>query len=90
MKWYRLAAKQGDADAQANLGVAYHNGKGVAQNYREAYIWHSIAAGNGIQSSVKNRDDDAKIVVLPRTWRARKPKPRAGWREIRKRAESGK
>ena len=29
VKWYRLAAEQGDADAQANLGtMAYHNGKG--------------------------------------------------------------
>ena len=49
MKWYRLAAEQGNAD---RAGQSRHAGyaqwpKGVAQNYKEAYIWHSIAAGNG-------------------------------------------
>ncbi len=29
VKWYRLAAEQGDANAQFNMGVAYGNGKGV-------------------------------------------------------------
>jgi len=28
-KWYRLAAEQGYAPAQANLGVMYRNGEGV-------------------------------------------------------------
>ena len=30
VRWYRLAADQGDADAQYNLGVMYANGEGVA------------------------------------------------------------
>jgi len=29
MKWYRLAAEQGHAKAQYNLGVMYYNGEGV-------------------------------------------------------------
>lgn len=40
----------------------YHNGQGVAQNYKEAYIWHSIAAANGYEDSVKYRNDDAKLL----------------------------
>ena len=31
VKWYRKAAEQGDADAQANLGSAYGAGRGVRQ-----------------------------------------------------------
>ena len=29
VKWYRLAAEQGNAAAQSNLGVMYARGKGV-------------------------------------------------------------
>ena len=34
--WYRLAAEQGNAKAQYNLGWMYVNGEGVAENYRKA------------------------------------------------------
>ncbi len=36
LKWYRLAAEQGHADAQNNLGVMYSYGDGVPQDYQEA------------------------------------------------------
>ena len=36
VKWYRLAADQGDARAQFNLGFMYGTGQGVPQNYAEA------------------------------------------------------
>ena len=36
VKWYRLAAEQGNANAQYNLGVMYDNGEGVPQDYKEA------------------------------------------------------
>jgi len=29
VKWFRLAAKQGDAGAEFNLGVLYAEGRGV-------------------------------------------------------------
>ena len=32
IKWYRKAAEQGDADAQASLGWMYSNGEGVTQD----------------------------------------------------------
>ena len=43
-KWFRLAADQGYAPAQYNLGVMYTNGWGVPQNYDEATKWHALAA----------------------------------------------
>ena len=36
LKWYRLAAQQGDVDALYNLGVMYSNGIGVRQDYQIA------------------------------------------------------
>jgi len=47
MKWYRLAAEQGNAIAQANLGVMYEDGEGVPQDYKEAAKWYRLAAEQG-------------------------------------------
>lgn len=38
-------ARTGDADAQCSLGVRYHNGKGVSQNFRISVKWYRRAAG---------------------------------------------
>ena len=38
VKWYSLAAEQGDADAQTNLGVMYANGEGVLQDNVYAHM----------------------------------------------------
>jgi hypothetical protein len=43
-KWYTLAAKQGDADAQYNLGVMYHKGQGPLENHKPALKWFTLAA----------------------------------------------
>jgi TPR repeat protein len=48
MKWYRLAADQGNADAQFYLGLLYDNGKGVPQDYAEAVKWLRKAADQGL------------------------------------------
>ena len=37
MRWYRLAAEQGLADAQNNLGLMYANGEGLPDDYVLAY-----------------------------------------------------
>jgi uncharacterized protein len=47
VKWYRLAAEQGNANAQYNLGVMYDNGDGVVQDYAEAVKWYRLAAEQG-------------------------------------------
>ena len=44
VRWYRMAAEQGDATAQVNLGLMYANGRGVPQNNTEAVRWFRMAA----------------------------------------------
>jgi TPR repeat protein len=43
-RWFRLAAENGFAEAQANLGYMYLYGKGVSPNYFEALDWYNKAA----------------------------------------------
>ena len=47
IKWYRLAAEQGAAIAQSNLGWMYANGHGVLKDYNEAIRWYRLAAEKG-------------------------------------------
>ena len=44
MRWLRRAADQGDAPAQANVGVMYNFGQGVRQDYVAAHMWMNLAA----------------------------------------------
>ena len=44
MRWYRSAADQGFAVAQYNLGFMYANGRGLTQNYVDAYLWFNLAS----------------------------------------------
>ena len=56
MKWWKLAAEQGYADAQSNLGVMYRDGQGVPQDDKTAVKWWKLAAEQGnarAQSSLK-------------------------------------
>jgi TPR repeat protein len=46
-KWYRLAADQGDALAETNLGLMYNFGDGVPQDYAEAVKWYRLGANHG-------------------------------------------
>ena len=41
------AAEQGDAEAQATLGVMYQKGEGVPQDYAEAVKWYRRSAEQG-------------------------------------------
>jgi TPR repeat protein len=78
-KWYRMAAKQGNALAQNHLGSIYADGRGVPQDYAEAYFWLSLASANGSHSSTNGVDDRdlaashlTKTVLLQTQERARK------------------
>lgn len=44
---YRVAAEQGVAVAQHNLGIMYDNGQGVPQDSKEAIKWWKLAAEQG-------------------------------------------
>ena len=52
MRWYRLAAEQGDADAQYYLGIGYATGHGVEKNAEKAKDWFWKAIRQGHQDAV--------------------------------------
>jgi TPR repeat protein len=54
VKWYTLAAEQGNAIAQFNLGVMYANGQGVPKDYTIAVRWYRFAAEQGNASAQSN------------------------------------
>ena len=47
VKWYTLAAEQGNAFAQYNLGQMHRDGVGVSKNYETAAQWFRLAAEQG-------------------------------------------
>ena len=57
VKWYRLAAEQGNANAQSSLGGMYGMGRGVIQDWVYAHMWGSLAATNGDGLGGMLRDD---------------------------------
>ena len=61
VKWFTLAAEQGDAFAQRDLGLMYARGEGVPQDNIYAHMWYNIAAISGkSKNASKNRDNIAK------------------------------
>ena len=54
LKWYRLAAEQGHAKAQYNLGWMYFNGNGVPEDDKEAVKWYRLAAGPEVLAQPSN------------------------------------
>ncbi|MGE4610856.1 MAG: tetratricopeptide repeat protein [Paracoccaceae bacterium] len=59
IKWYRLAAEQGDPAAQFALALMYEKGLGVQSNVL-AHIWYNIASANGLKNAGERRDERAK------------------------------
>ena len=55
MKWYRMAAEQGDKGGQFNLGLMYDRSQGVPHDFKEAVKWHRLAAEQG--------DGDAQLFL---------------------------
>ena len=47
MRWYRMAADRGNAQAQVAIGNLYGEGQGVPQDYGEAMRWFRLAANQG-------------------------------------------
>ncbi len=47
LRWWRLAANQGHADAQTRLGMCYLHGLGVARDLEQAALWLKQAAQQG-------------------------------------------
>ena len=54
VKWYRAAAKQGDASAQYSLGYCCQYGIGVEQDEEEAIEWYWLSAKQGNADAQNN------------------------------------
>ena len=87
MRFFRLAADQGHARAQGNLGVMYGTGDGVPQDYLQAHMWFDLAASRMAsghrQHAVDGRDRAAGLMNptqiaeagrLAREWDAAHPR----------------
>lgn len=69
VKWLRLAADQGDAGAQNNLGVLYMQGDGVKEGHKEAAKLFRRAADQGIPSAQANIGSCyAQGAGVPQSW----------------------
>lgn len=47
VRWFLAAADRGDREAQFQLGVRYHSGRGVVRDDLEAARWFQLAADQG-------------------------------------------
>ena len=54
LRLWRLAAEQGNASAQHNLGAMYDKGRGVPQDYAEAAKWFRLPAKQGNAQAQNN------------------------------------
>ena len=87
VRWYRLAAEQGDAGGQAQLGFMYAKGAGIPQDDVQAHTWFNLWAsrstGEARENAVKFRDqvadrltpeDRSEAQRLAREWDAAHPR----------------
>ena len=72
MRWFRLAAEQGLAAAQAALGGMYVFGKGVPEDDVQAYAWLSIAAAQGREESKNLKETIAEVMTRAQIVEAQK------------------
>jgi len=63
LKWLRLAADQGDALAQCNLGLVYAEGWGVPKDLVRALMWFNLSAAQGDQDAATNRQNIAPLIT---------------------------
>jgi hypothetical protein len=54
IKWLKMAASEGHAESQYNLGLAYYHGKGVKKDLAVAADWYRGAGLNGQVKSQRN------------------------------------
>ena len=54
MKYCRIAAERGNADAMNDIGVMYEKGQGVTKDYAEAVKWYRKAAEQGLDWGQNN------------------------------------
>lgn len=64
VRLYRRSASVGGSDAQMRLGDLYASGRGVQQNFNQAYMWYGLAlrAGN---SEAKTKQEEVAARLQP-------------------------
>ncbi len=72
MKWYRLAAEQGDSSSSHMFAKIYLNGNGVIQDYIRAHMWFNLAARKGEEKARENREEVTKTMTLSQIAEAQK------------------
>ena len=65
VRWYRLAAEQGDVTAQYSLGVMYATGEGVSEDLAITYARYNVAGAQGMDFA-----NESKNAVAERMTRA--------------------
>jgi TPR repeat protein len=65
IQWYYKAAMQGQPDAQHALGKHYYDGKGIAQDYRQAWFWYALSAKYSHKGGYSDDRDEASQHVPP-------------------------
>lgn len=55
-KWIRKAADNGVTDAMYEMGDIYLTGRGIPRDYIQAYVFFNLAAAQGKEQAVKQRD----------------------------------
>ena len=63
IKWVRLAAEGGFANAQHNLGSLHRLGQGVLQDNVLAQMWYNVASINGASTAAAWRDKLAGLMT---------------------------
>lgn len=66
--WYREAANQGDAWAQASLAILYNFGRGVSKDPVQAYMWYELAVAgtkSGDRQSIEEMRDNLASAMSP-------------------------
>ena len=63
VRWYRLAADQGHAEAQFNLGQMYFNGRGVPQDRTDAARW--VAPARRRRRATRRRRSRSRACMRP-------------------------
>ena len=89
MKWYSRAADQAHLDSQFRLGSCHELGRGVAQDYVEAYKWYNLVGAFGHQRAVEARD---KVIRLMSPWQITEGQKRASeaYKLVRQKLAAGK
>ncbi len=54
VEYFKLAAKQGNSDANTGLGFCYMEGKGVSKDLEKAKYYFSLASATGDEAAIQN------------------------------------